>query len=54
MQIPVMDQILVGLHDKSIQGEVLAKDSHLKNIWFSAWRYDYIHTLKRVSVQEPL
>ena len=39
----VMDQMLVGLHDKDIQGEVLAKDSQLKT--FND-RYDYIHAFE--------
>ena len=39
----VMDQMLIGLHDKDIQGEVLAKDSQLKT--FND-QYDYIHAFE--------
>ena len=37
----VMDQMLVGLHDKGIQGEVLAKDSQLKT-FNDRYRYRYL------------
>ena len=39
----VMDQMLPGLWEKDIQGEVLAQDSQLKT--FSAW-HDYIHAIE--------
>ena len=39
----VTDQMVTGLHDKDIQGEVLAKDSTLNTFQL---RYDYIHSLE--------
>ena len=39
----VMDQMIVGLYDKDIQGEILAKDSQLKTY---QQRYDFIHALE--------